>query len=180
VSNFLAAAAAAHRMGVAPEAIAEVASGLELAPHRGQVLRLGQGVTLLDDSYNSNPAAVEAAVAALALAPGARKVAFLGDMLELGETSPELHEKTGAAIAGTLDAIVAVGPLAAHLLEGARGHGLSQGALQAFPDSASAAAAVADLVEPGDAVLVKGSRGVHMETIVETLIAHFGASGDRD
>jgi len=180
VSNFLAAAAAAHRMGIAPEAIAEVASGFEPVPHRGQVLRLGQDVTLLDDSYNSNPAAVEAAVAALALAPGARKVAFLGDMLELGETSPELHHKTGAAIARTLDAIVAVGPLAAHLLEGARARGLRQGALQAFPDSACAAAAVADLVEPGDAVLVKGSRGVHTEEIVEALIAHFGASGDRD
>jgi UDP-N-acetylmuramoyl-tripeptide--D-alanyl-D-alanine ligase len=180
VGNFLAAAAAAHRMGVAAEAIAEVASGLEPAPHRGQVLRLGQDVTLLDDSYNSNPAAVEAAVAALALAPGARKVAFLGDMLELGETGPELHHETGAAVAGRLDAIVAVGPLAAHLLAGARERGLSQGALRAFPDSGAAAAAAAELVGPGDAVLVKGSRGVHTEAIVEALIAHFGASGDRD
>ena len=104
VGNFLAAAAAAHRMGVAPEAIAEVASGLEPAPHRGQVLRLGQGVTLLDDSYNSNPAAVEAAVAALALAPRGRKVAFLGDMLELGDDEPRAAPtKTGATVGRRLD-----------------------------------------------------------------------------
>lgn len=174
VTNFLAAAAAAHRLGVGAEAIAAAATTLAPAAHRGEVLRLGDGVTLLDDSYNSSPEAVAAALEALALAAGARRVAFLGDMLELGPTGPELHREAGARAAARLDALVAVGPLAAHMLEGARGAGAKAAALVGFPDSEAAAAAAAGLVRPGDAVLVKGSRGVRMERVVEALVARFG------
>jgi UDP-N-acetylmuramoyl-tripeptide--D-alanyl-D-alanine ligase len=139
------------------------------------VVRLG-GLTLLDDSYNSNPAAVEAAVAALALAaPGGRRVAFLGDMLELGPSGPGLHRDTGRAVAGQLDVLAAAGPLARHFLEGAREGGLPAGALHAFEDSAAAAAAAPTLVREGDAVLVKGSRGARMEKVVDALRAFFGA-----
>lgn len=174
--NFLAAAAVAHWLGIAPETIAERALSLKPAARRGEVARLGSGITLLDDSYNSNPAAVEAAVGALALAARGRRVAFLGDMLELGPGGPELHRQTGAAVAGRLDVMVAAGELGREFLEGARRAGLPDTALHAFPDSAAAAQAAPAIVRAGDAVLVKGSRGVRMEKVVEALRAHFGAA----
>ncbi len=177
LSNFLAAALSAHHLGLTPEEIAETALEMKAASHRGQVLRLGQRVTVLDDSYNSNPAAVEAAVAALDMAAPGRRVAVLGDMLELGSKGPELHRETGRHVAGKLDAMVGVGSLGAHFLEGAREAGLSAEALIAYPDSPSAASGVATFVRPGDAVLVKGSRGMRMEQVVEALAAAFGKAG---
>jgi UDP-N-acetylmuramoyl-tripeptide--D-alanyl-D-alanine ligase len=174
VSNFLAAAAAAHALGLEPEEIAEAASDLRAARHRGEVVRLGEGLTLLDDCYNSNPVAVEAAVAALGLAARGRRVAVLGDMRELGPSAPERHRQTGEAVGGKLDVLVAVGELAGHFLEGARQAGLGPSALHALPDAAAAAAAVPGLLQAGDAVLVKGSRGVRLESVVDALIARFG------
>jgi UDP-N-acetylmuramoyl-tripeptide--D-alanyl-D-alanine ligase len=174
VMNFLAAAAVAHHLGVAPAAIAEAALAMRPAAHRGEVQRLGQGVTLVDDSYNSNPLAVEAAVTALGMASGKRRVAFLGDMLELGPTARELHVETGRAIGPRVDVLVGVGPLAHALLEGAKDAGVAPENLHHFADSKQAAGASARLVLPGDAVLAKGSRGVRMETIVEALRSHFG------
>jgi len=172
--NFLAAAAAAHHLGIPAETIAERALSLRPASRRGEVVRLGGGITLLDDSYNSNPVAVEAAVAALTLAAKGRRVAFLGDMLELGPSGPDLHAQTGAAVAGKLDLMVAAGGLARHFLEGASRAGKEPSALAAFSDSAAAAEAAPSLVRPGDAVLVKGSRGARMEKVVEALRARFG------
>ena len=173
VSNFLAAAAAALRLGIAPEAIAEAASRLTPAPHRGQALRLRQGVTLIDDSYNSNPVAVDAAITSLEMAAPGRRIAFLGDMLELGKDAIRLHEETGARIAPRVQALVGVGPLSAALVKGAGKAGLQTSGLHWFPDAAQAAEA-AGLVEPGDAVLVKGSRGIRMEQVVDALVARFG------
>jgi UDP-N-acetylmuramoyl-tripeptide--D-alanyl-D-alanine ligase len=173
--NFLAAAAVARHLGVPADTIVERALSLQPARSRGEVVRLGSGITLIDDSYNSNPAAVEAAVAALTLAARGRRVAFLGDMLELGPTGPELHAQTGAAIAGKLDVIAAAGELGRYFVEGARRAGKGEAALFAYADSAAAAAAAPDLVKPGDAVLVKGSRGARMEKVVEALRARFGA-----
>jgi UDP-N-acetylmuramoyl-tripeptide--D-alanyl-D-alanine ligase len=174
LEDFLAAAAAAHALGMAPEAMAASAAGMRPAARRGELLRLGRGVTLIDDSYNASPRAVEAAVAALALAPGRRRVAFLGDMLELGPDAPGLHRQAGEAIAGGLDVIVAAGALAAAFLEGARRAARPPRALHHFPDAGAAAAAALGLVEGGDAVLVKGSRGARMEAVVEALAAGLG------
>ena len=178
--NFLAAAAAAHHLGVDPDTIAARALELKPAARRGEVVRLAQGITLLDDSYNSNPAAVEAAVAALSLSARGRRVAFLGDMLELGPTAGELHRQTGAAVAGALDVVVGTGPLAAAFVTGAREAGKDEASVAHFADSAAAAAAAPGLVRPGDAVLVKGSRGSHMEKVVEALRAHFGPGGGEE
>ena len=172
--NFLAATAAAHHIGVPMEAIVEAATHLKAAKSRGQVRRLGEGVTLLDDSYNSNPAAVEAAVTALDMAAQGRRVVFLGDMLELGEAGPELHRETGAKLAGRADVVVGVGALGREFAEGARRAGLAASALRDFSDSEAAAREVPALVKPGDAVLVKGSRGARMEKVVEALVARFG------
>jgi UDP-N-acetylmuramoyl-tripeptide--D-alanyl-D-alanine ligase len=172
--NFLAATAAAHHIGVPMEAIVEAATHLKAAKSRGQVRRLGEGVTLLDDSYNSNPAAVEAAVTALDMAAQGRRVVFLGDMLELGPTGPDLHRETGAKLAGRADVVVGVGKLGREFAEGARSAGVAAAALRDFADSEVAAREAVALVKPGDAVLVKGSRGARMEKVVEALVARFG------
>jgi UDP-N-acetylmuramoyl-tripeptide--D-alanyl-D-alanine ligase len=174
VTSFLAAAAAAHVLGVPPEAMAEAATSLHPAPHRGEVRQLGEEVVLLDDCYNSSPEALEAAVAALSLAPGRRRVAVLGDMLELGPTGPALHHAAGLALAGRVDVVASVGPLARKILEGAREAGLGATCLHHFADAAEAAAAVPDLLRPGDAVLVKGSRGVRLESVVDAIAARLG------
>jgi UDP-N-acetylmuramoyl-tripeptide--D-alanyl-D-alanine ligase len=174
VSNFLAAAAAAHVLGVSPEAMAEAATSLRPARHRGEVRRLGEGVTLLDDCYNSSPAALEAALAALALVPGRRRVAILGDMLELGPTGPALHRAAGQALAGRVDLVVGVGALAGEIVEGAREAGLPAPSLLRFDDAARAVEGLGALVRPGDAVLVKASRGVRLEAVVDALLARFG------
>ncbi len=173
MDNFLAAAAAAHHLGVSPDSIAEAALDMQPAPHRGRIVRLGGNLTLLDDCYNSNPQALEAAVAALGLQTAARRVAFLGDMLELGSRSPEIHRETGRRIAGKLDVAAGVGTLARVLLEGV-GEVRGSAAIHAFDTSAQAAHAANDLVGDGDAVLVKGSRGVRMEAIVNALMAQRG------
>ncbi len=171
--NFLAAAAAAHRVGIAPERIAEAATEIKAAKSRGQVVRLNRGVTLLDDSYNSNPFAVDAAVTALGMAAKGRRVVFLGDMLELGPTGPDLHRETGAKTAGRADVVVGVGSLGRLIAEGAREAGVKE--THGFDDSTAAAAAAATIVRDGDAVLVKGSRGARMERVVEALTAALGA-----
>lgn len=173
LTNFLAAAAVARHFGLSVDEIAAAAPSLQPASHRGQVRRLGQNVTLLDDCYNSNPVAVEAAVAALGLSAPGRRVAFLGDMRELGGTAEALHRQVGRAVGPRLDVIAAVGPLAAAFLEGAREGERVPSQLVAFPDAAAAAAAVG-LVQPGDSVLVKGSRGVKLEAVVDALAARLG------
>jgi UDP-N-acetylmuramoyl-tripeptide--D-alanyl-D-alanine ligase len=174
VTDFLAAAGAAHVLGIAPEAMAEAATGLRAAPHRGEVRRLGEDVVLLDDCYNSSPDALEAAVVALSLAPGRRHVAVLGDMLELGPTGAMLHRERGRALVGRLDLVVGVGALAKEIVEGAREAGIPAASLHHFPASPEAASAIGGLLRPGDAVLVKGSRGVHLEAVVDAIVARYG------
>jgi UDP-N-acetylmuramoyl-tripeptide--D-alanyl-D-alanine ligase len=173
VQNFLAAATVAHVLGVSAESIAAAALRVRAASHRGEVRRLAESVTLYDDCYNASPLAVDAAVTALAMTAHARRVAVLGEMRELGETAPDLHLETGRSLHGRVDVVLGVGPLARHVLDGARQAGLASEALHFFDDAASAAAAVGDLVRPGDAVLVKGSRGVQLEAVVAALLGRF-------
>ncbi|HZO08898.1 MAG TPA: UDP-N-acetylmuramoyl-tripeptide--D-alanyl-D-alanine ligase, partial [Myxococcota bacterium] len=125
VENFLAAAAAAHVLGISPETIADKALRLKPARHRGELLRLGQGVIVLDDCYNSSPMALEAAVVALGLVPGLRRVAVVGDMLELGATGKALHREAGRALAGRVDVLAGIGPLSREIVEGARAAGFT-------------------------------------------------------
>ncbi len=174
VENFLAAAAAAHVLGMAPDSIAEAATGMRPARHRGELRRLGEGVIVLDDCYNSSPVALEAAVVALGLVPGLRRIAVVGDMLELGETGPRLHREAGRGLAGRVDVVVGIGPLAEEVVTGAREAGLGAAALVHFADAPGAGEAVASLVSPGDAVLVKASRGMRLEQVIDALVARFG------
>lgn len=174
VENFLAAAAAALTLGVPLEAIAGAASSLSPARHRGELLRLGRDVVLLDDCYNSSPEALRAALGALALLPGRRRVAVLGDMLELGAKGPALHRERGRALAGAVELLITVGPLAEEIARGAHEAGLPAAASLHFASAAEAATAAPGLLATGDAVLVKGSRGVGLEAVVEAVVARLG------
>ena len=177
LANVLAATAVALQFDVPLDAIVQRAAGLRPAPHRGDVLRLPGGVTVVDDSYNASPSALANALRLVARARGcARKVAFLGEMLELGEHTPALHEASGrlAAAAG-LSLLVAIGGAPARALAGAAAAaGMPEGSTRYVKTSGEAAALVTTLVRPGDLVLVKGSRGIATERVVERLTEEFG------
>jgi UDP-N-acetylmuramoyl-tripeptide--D-alanyl-D-alanine ligase len=139
---------------------------------RGTVVEAGRGIRIYDDSYNSNPRALDAALTGLAGLPAARKVAVLADMLELGEAEREFHRRAGETVARTgWDVLVAIGPLAVHIADGAAAAGMSTAAIHRFPDSGAAAEVIPDLVRDGDLVLVKGSRGMKAEAVVASLKA---------
>jgi UDP-N-acetylmuramoyl-tripeptide--D-alanyl-D-alanine ligase len=176
LANVLAAAAVALEYGVSLDAVVERASRLGPAKHRGELLRLPGGVTLIDDSYNSSPAALRRALEVVGAATGsARKVAVLGEMLELGDLAPALHRECGiAAAAAGLDFLVAVGGAAAgQLATAAIAAGMSERCVWHVASAAEAAALALERIRPGDLVLVKGSRGVATDVVVERLKEEF-------
>ena len=146
---------------------------------RGRVLRYDAGFSVINDCYNSNPVALAAMIELLAHTPApGRRILAAGEMLELGPASPELHREAGRAAAetGKLDWIIGVQGDAESLVRGAIEAGHPAARAKFFRSSAEAAEFVADLVAPGDLLLVKGSRGVKMERIVEALDARFTRS----
>jgi len=174
--NLLAATAVASELGVPLAAIVERAAHLRPAAHRGELLRLPGGVTLIDDSYNSSPAALKRSLETVRNATGsARKVAVLGEMLELGEHAMRLHEQCGwAAAQSGLDLLIAVGgPPALRLAVAATTAGMPPATVIHVATSAEAADAAQRKVRPGDLVLVKGSRGIRTDVVVERLKAEF-------
>jgi UDP-N-acetylmuramoyl-tripeptide--D-alanyl-D-alanine ligase len=162
-TNFLAAAALALTVGVPAHAVAPVAAGLRPAHRRGEVHSLADGTRLIDDSYNSSPDAAKSLLALLAQTPG-RHVAVLGEMLELGETSPALHREVGEVAGRSADVVVAVGGQTAAELARAAGPGARHA-----PTTEQAMALVTQLLRPGDVVLVKGSRGIGLDRLVDAL-----------
>jgi UDP-N-acetylmuramoyl-tripeptide--D-alanyl-D-alanine ligase len=176
LANILAAAAVAVHFEVPLDAIAERAAVLRPAHHRGELLRLPGGVTLIDDSYNSSPAALKRSLEIVAAARGsARKVAVLGEMLELGPHAETLHRECGrAAHAAGLDLLVAVGaePVRA-LADEATAAGIPAQCVATVADRTAAVAEVLKRVRPGDLVLVKGSRGIGLDAVVDRLKAEF-------
>jgi UDP-N-acetylmuramoyl-tripeptide--D-alanyl-D-alanine ligase len=174
LSNALAATAVGVELGVPLEAIAARLAVLAPADHRGAVLRTPAGVTVLDDSYNSSPAALHRALDVLAASrPAGRRIAVLGEMLELGDRSLALHDECGrAAAAAGVERLVAIGgEAAARLAAAAVAAGLPATAVTHLATSAEAAVLVASDVVAGDLVLVKGSRGVRTEVVVARLVA---------
>jgi UDP-N-acetylmuramoyl-tripeptide--D-alanyl-D-alanine ligase len=173
VRNLLAALAAAAALGVSAAA---AAPGIrDLMPAAGRLcVRDAAGVILIDDTYNANPASLAAALELLRkqATPG-RRWAVLGDMLELGPESPALHRTAGSG-AAFLDGLITVGPLARELGRGAVASGLAAGAHREAADGAAAAALLVPDLAPGDLVLVKGSRGIALETAVAAILAARG------
>jgi UDP-N-acetylmuramoyl-tripeptide--D-alanyl-D-alanine ligase len=178
ISNALAALAAASVWGIGEAEAQEVLGGLQAPAMRGELLRFNNGAALINDSYNSSPAALHAMIKVLAATPEyRRRILAAGEMRELGASSPQLHREAGsfAAKTGKIDWIVGVEGDAAQIVEGAVAGGLSKAQTKFFASSEQAAEFLSDLVAPGDLLLVKGSRGVKMERIVEALLARHAA-----
>jgi UDP-N-acetylmuramoyl-tripeptide--D-alanyl-D-alanine ligase len=177
LANLLAATAAALEFDVPLDAIAERARRLSAAAHRGEVVRLARGVTIVDDSYNANPTATRQALEVLGGPHHAgRRVAVLGEMLELGDRAVDLHEDVGQAAArARVDLLITVGGhAAAALAEAAVAAGMPRAHVRHFATSDEAAGAAVSEVRSGDLVLVKGSRGVRTDVVVDRLKAELG------
>jgi UDP-N-acetylmuramoyl-tripeptide--D-alanyl-D-alanine ligase len=159
--NALAALAAARALGVEPSGALQVA----LSSFRGQRTHLPGDIVVVNDCYNANPMSMRAALDDLAASASGRRVAVLGDMLELGPDEARFHAEVGAhAKAAGVDLLVAVGPRAAHFADG-------YGEVVALPDAQAAADTVPGLLQPGDTVLLKASRGVGLEVVARALEA---------
>jgi UDP-N-acetylmuramoyl-tripeptide--D-alanyl-D-alanine ligase len=173
LANVLAATAVAVEYDVPLPAIAERAAALRPASHRGEVIRLANGVVVIDDSYNANPTATRRALEVLAGAAATRRIAILGEMLELGDRAVDLHAGVGRAAAkARIDVVFAVGGAAATaLVDAAIAAGMAAERVRHFATSDEAAQAVVALVAAGDVVLVKGSRGVKTDRVVDRLRA---------
>jgi len=167
VENCLGAATVALELGVDVESVAAAASAATPAPMRGLVHTLSNGARVWDDSYNSNPGALRCTLRAAAQVESSRRWAILGEMLELGPDADELHRQAGTEAAGLgFSPVVGVGELARGLVEEARTAG-AEG--EWFHDSAAAEAFARNELEPGDLLLVKGSRGVGLDALVKAL-----------
>lgn len=176
VSNLLAAVAVAAHFGVPLKDLVACASRLQPAAHRGAVLRLSQGVVVVDDSYNSSPSALLRALDVLAREPRAgRKAAVLGEMLELGEHSVGLHRTCGAAAAAAgLDRLIAVGGDAAQVLaDAAVDAGMSADAVTWTASSGAASDLIIAWLTAGDLILVKGSHGIRTDMVVDRISEEF-------
>lgn len=177
VANALAAAAVGVAWGLNPREIAAGLGEARISDKRMSVFQAGP-VTILDDSYNASPVSTIAALEVLAGMEGGRRVAVLGNMLELGDYAAEGHREVGQAAARLgVDVLVAVGDLARHMADGAR-ETVRRLDVHHVPDRAAAAPLLAELVRPGDVVLVKGSRGMAMEELVAGLRRRWLEPGD--
>jgi UDP-N-acetylmuramoyl-tripeptide--D-alanyl-D-alanine ligase len=177
VHNALAAAAVGRAAGLSFDDIARGLSGGWSAPHRVQLVRLG-AVTLVDDSYNASPRSVVAALDLLAGLPG-RRAAVLGEMLELGEASDEGHRVVGEAAAQTLDWLVVVGDGAAGIAEGAVAAGMEPARVIRVRDAETALESVVPRLRDDDVVLVKASRGIGLDRVVDGLRRELGEGARR-
>lgn len=167
--NALAALAAVAAVGGDPVAAADAMSRVDAAAGRGRVLSLPRGLTVVDDTYNSNPAALASVLETLRQTPvPGRKVLVMGDMLELGPQGPSFHRAAGqqAAEAG-VQLFIGVGPLSRAAVDAAHRSGVPQA--YHVEDSARAASSVPEWIRESDFVVVKGSRGIRLERVVEAI-----------
>jgi UDP-N-acetylmuramoyl-tripeptide--D-alanyl-D-alanine ligase len=177
VGNALAAAAVALSCGMAVD---EVAAGLTHAEAqsrwRMEVTETPDGVTVINDAYNANPESMRAALKALAImSKGRRSIAVLGHMAELGADSPAEHDALGRLIVRfDVGQLLAVGDEARPIAHGAALEGSWNGESEWVPDVAAAVVRLRQLLQPGDVVLVKGSRSAGMERVAEAFTARPG------
>jgi len=160
------AAACATSLGLSAREIEEGFQSLDGLGGRIHI-RQASGMLVIDDTYNAAPESMDAALALLARAPGNRRVAVLGDMLELGSLSVEAHLRVGRAAAASADRLLLVGEMAEVLAKGATDGGLAPERITSFPDPKALLAALKDELRNGDAILVKGSRALGLEIVVE-------------
>jgi UDP-N-acetylmuramoyl-tripeptide--D-alanyl-D-alanine ligase len=173
--NALAGLAVALEAGVDLDAAVKAIASLTAGDKRGEVIEIG-GATILNDSYNSNPEALRSMIHTLAARPAAgRRILVAGEMLEMGEHGPALHIACGRAAAEAgLDLVVAVQGNAEHLATAACAGGVPAVFLR---DAETAGQWLAQNLRAGDVVLVKGSRGVHLERAIDTIKGHLSSTG---
>ena len=141
-------------------------------PGRLKLIKGIKETLILDDTYNSSPKAAQAALETLAELPAKRKIAILGDMLELGKHTITAHREIGEMAAGKkIDLLITVGVRAKFFAEGAVKAGFSKKQILSFGDSPEAARELEKIIEQGDLILIKGSQGMRMEKIVEALMS---------
>jgi UDP-N-acetylmuramoyl-tripeptide--D-alanyl-D-alanine ligase len=167
VSNVLAAISVAYAMGIAPERLPAAVQTLATGKMRGERFERG-GVTVINDCYNANPEAMRSMLEVLRGTPGRRRIAVLGEMLELGREAEALHRGTGrfAAELG-IDALMGVRGAARYMVDEAVKAGLSDSAASFFDTPEEAGEFLASTIHAGDVVLFKGSRGVEVERAIE-------------
>lgn len=172
VPHALAAAAVAERFGVPLAEVAAILDEGSHAPHRMAIEEMPGGATLIDDTYNASPVSVAAALEFVAETPvgRGRRLAVLGDMLELGPDERAHHQRIGAMAAAVLDGLVTVGERGRWVAEAARAAGLQR--VSEAPDADHAVAVVEQTLDPGagDLLLVKGSRGMELDRLVAVLL----------
>lgn len=171
VLNILAGFAVASLYGIRPAQLTEVVKNLAAPSMRGQRL-VHEGVAILNDCYNSNPDAARTMIDVLRDTPAKRRIAVLGEMLELGRWSESLHRDVGSYVAkGGIDVLVGIRGEACHLVDAARQAGLAVDAAFFFPDAGAAGEHLRRIAQPGDVILFKGSRGTHVEHALERFVA---------
>jgi UDP-N-acetylmuramoyl-tripeptide--D-alanyl-D-alanine ligase len=177
VSNAVAAIAVGATHEISWDHLREAIAEMKPEKMRGQVIKFREGFAVIDDSYNSNPRALSEMIRFVGRLSGyERKILVAGEMLELGNESPELHRDCGreAARAGVA-MILAVQGQAREILEGAREAGMDRGRLRFVRDAVQAGDLLARTITKGDVVLIKGSRGVRLEQAINTLRASFSS-----
>jgi UDP-N-acetylmuramoyl-tripeptide--D-alanyl-D-alanine ligase len=171
VSNILAGLAVAALYGIRPAQLTAVVKDLAAPPMRGRRL-VHNDVMILDDCYNSNPDAARAMLDVLRDTPAKRRIAVLGEMLELGRWSEPLHRDVGNYVAASgIDVLVGIRGEACHLVDAARQSGLAEDAAFFFRDAPAAGKHLRRIARPGDVILFKGSRGTHVEHALERFVA---------
>jgi UDP-N-acetylmuramoyl-tripeptide--D-alanyl-D-alanine ligase len=170
VSNFLAASALAIACGADPADCAAAAAHLTPAQHRGEIHRHASGALLYDDAYNASPPSMRAALDTLKQMGGTRRIAVLGDMLELGREDLWFHREAGRYAVGRADELVCVGPRARSIGQGALEEGFEPDRVHTVETPEEAARLLGGVVAAGDTILFKASRGVGLERAVLTLL----------
>ena len=171
VQNAVAALAVANLLEIPVRDMRQALAEFQNLHQRSEILTLGPEITVINDTYNSNPVAMERLLEMLATWPNARRrIVVAGEMLELGPSSPRLHYEVGRKCAESrVDVLIAVQGEARQFIKGAIEGGLFPENARFFPDARGAAEFCRSILKPGDTILVKGSRGVRLETVVECL-----------
>ncbi|HTY55055.1 MAG TPA: cyanophycin synthetase, partial [Candidatus Binataceae bacterium] len=170
LSNALAAAAVGIAFELPGSLIAKGLSNFRPVTMRGEVTTVAPDVICINDAYNANPVSMAAALRMLAALPGARRIAALGDMRELGDEAIAAHREMGAlAAALKIDRLCAVGELAGELATGARESGMAPDRIEIFAQPLELGAALREILRAGDRVLLKASRAVGLEVVLQQL-----------
>jgi len=177
VANSLAAAAIAYAAGIEPEVIVAGLAMFRAPEKRMETVKAAAGYSIINDTYNANPASMRAGLDTLAMMPGGVKIAVLGDMLELGESSGQAHYELGEKAAQYgLAALLLTGAFAERMAAGAMAGGMAQHNIELFDEKEKIADRLTEMTKDGTLrndswVFVKASRGIRLETVVERLIA---------